>query len=103
MGAKIRKGDTVEVLTGKHRGQRGTVVRVLPGAGRLVVERVNIIKRHTKPSAVNRQGGIIEKEAPIHISNVALVHGGERTRVGFRTEGGRKLRWSKKKDEAIDG
>jgi large subunit ribosomal protein L24 len=70
----------------------------------VIVEQVNIVRRHQKPSASNRQGGIVEKEAPLHLSNVMLVHGGERTRVGFRTlEDGRKVRWSRSKDEAIDG
>jgi large subunit ribosomal protein L24 len=79
MPAKIRKGDTVEVLAGKNKGSRGAV---LQQSGR---------------------GGIIEKEAPIHVSKVALVHHGERTRVGFRSVDGDLVRWSKKHDEAIDG
>jgi large subunit ribosomal protein L24 len=103
MAAKIRKGDTVEVLIGRDAGKRGVVLRVDPAAERLVVERVNIVKKHQKPNATTRQGGIIEKEASLHVSNVALVHKGERTRVGFRVVGGKKVRWSKKHDEAIDG
>jgi large subunit ribosomal protein L24 len=103
MAAKIKKGDTVEVLTGKSKGQRGTVLRVHRATGRITVERVNVVKRHQKPTAQHRQGGIIEREAPIHMSNVALVHGGERTRVGIRVVDGEKVRWSKRQDEAIDG
>ena len=103
MPAKIKKGDTVEVLIGRDAGKRGTVLRVDPAAERLVVERVNIVKKHQKPNATTRQGGIIEKEASLHVSNVALVHKGERTRVGFKVVGGKKVRWSKKHDEAIDG
>ena len=103
MAAKIKKGDTVEVLIGRDAGKRGTVLRVDPAAARLVVERVNLVKKHQKPNATTRQGGIIEKEAALHVSNVALVHKGERTRVGFKVVGGKKVRWSKKHDEAIDG
>ena len=102
MAARIRKGDTVEVLAGKNRGQRGTVIRVDVQRGRVTVERVNLVKRHTKPNAANRQGGIVEKEASIHLSNVALVHGEDRTRVGFRTVDGVKRRWGKRSNEAID-
>ena len=103
MAAKIRKGDVVEVTTGKDRGKRGTVLRVDKTRDRVTVERVNIVKKHQKPNATVRQGGIIEKEAPLHVSNVALIHKGEKTRVGFKVVDGRKVRWSKKRDEAIDG
>jgi large subunit ribosomal protein L24 len=103
MPARIRKGDTVEVLSGKHRGQRGTVLRVDVSAGRVTIERVNLVKKHQKPTAVQRQGGIIEREAPIHLSNVSLVHNGERTRVATHVVDGKRVRWSKKHDEAIDG
>ena len=101
MAAKIRKGDTVEVLCGKNKGARGTVIRVDKRAQRVVVEGVNIVKRHFKASPQHGRGGIVEREAPIHISNVALVHEGERTRVGFRVVDGSKVRWSKKHDEAV--
>jgi large subunit ribosomal protein L24 len=103
MAAKIKKGDMVEVTVGRDRGKRGTVLRVHPERERVTIERVNIVKKHQKPNATTRQGGIIEKEASVHVSNVALVHKGEKTRVSFRVVGGRKLRWSKKHDEAIDG
>jgi large subunit ribosomal protein L24 len=103
MAAKIKKGDQVEVTVGRDRGKRGTVLRVDPERSRVTVERVNIVKKHQKPNATTRQGGIIEKEASLHLSNVALIHKGEKTRVSFRVVGGKKLRWSKKHDEAIDG
>ena len=103
MAGRIRKGDLVEVVTGKYKGRRGNVISVDAGRSRVTVEQVNVVKRHQKPNAANRQGGIVEKEAAIHLSNVMLVHGGERTRVGFREVKGEKVRWSLKKDEAIDG
>ena len=103
MAAKVRKGDTVEVLAGKNKGMRGTVMRVDRVAGKVVVERVNLVKKHQKPTSQNRQGGIIEMEKPISLSNVALVHKGERTRVGFRLVDGKRARWSKNHNEAIDG
>ncbi len=103
MASRIRKGDTVEVLAGKNKGARGTVLAVDPRRNRVTVERVNIVKRHTRPTAEYRQGGIIEKERSIHLSNVALVHNGERTRVGFRQVKGEKRRWSLRHDESIDG
>jgi large subunit ribosomal protein L24 len=103
MAARIKKGDTVEVLVGRDRGKRGAVLRIDTERERVFVERLNIVKKHQKPSATVRSGGIIEKEASIHLSNVALVHKGERTRVRFREVGGKKLRWSVRHDEAIDG
>ncbi len=103
MAARIRKGDTVEVLAGKNRGTRGQVISVDGEAGKVTVERVNVVKRHTRPTAQYRQGGIVEKEKAIDLSNVALVHKGERTRVGLRRVGEQKVRWSIKHDEAIDG
>ncbi len=103
MAARVRVGDTVEILSGKNKGARGAVLRVDVKKNRVVVERVNLVKKHQKPSGANRQGGIIEKEAPLHISNVALVHKGDRTRVGFKSVDGRRVRWCRKHDEAIDG
>ncbi len=103
MAARVRVGDTVEVLSGKNKGARGAVLRVDVRKSKVVVERVNLVKKHQKPSGANRQGGIIEKEAPLHLSNVALVHKGDRTRVGFKSVDGRRVRWSRKHDEAIDG
>ena len=103
MASKIRKGDTVEVMKGKDKGSRGSVLRIDHAARKVVVERVNMVKRHQRPSAQNRQGGIVESENPIAISNIALVHRGEATRVGFRIIDGEKVRWSRRHDEAIDG
>ena len=105
MAAKIKKSDRVVVLAGKDRGREGQVVQVFPKEGRLVVSGVNMVKRHTRPSQADPQGGIRHKEASLHISNVALVDPktGEPTRVGFRIEGGKKVRFAKKSGEVIDG
>ncbi len=88
-GPKIKKGDKVEVLTGKHRGKQGKVLRSLPEDRRVIVEGVNLAKRHARPSKENPQGGIITKEAPIDISNVALVCDScsRRVRVGYNVSG----------------
>jgi len=102
MAARIRKGDQVEVTAGKDRGRRGAVLDVDVAGERVTVERVNVVWKHQKPTATGR-GGRMEKENPIHISNVALVHKGERTRVRFRSVGDKKVRWSVRHDEAIDG
>jgi large subunit ribosomal protein L24 len=103
MAARIRRGDTVEVVCGRSRGARGVVLRLDPARQAVWVERVNLVKRHQRATAQNRQGGIIEREAPIHLSNVALVHAGQRTRVGFQLVDGKKRRWSVQRKEAIDG
>ena len=103
MSAKIKKGDTVQIMVGRDRGKRGAVMRIDRERDRVVVERLNIVKKHQKPTATSRSGGIIDKEAPLHISNVALVHKGEPTRVAFRVVNGKKTRWSVRHDEAIDG
>ena len=95
MAARIRKGDTVVVITGSDKGKRGEVLSVLPKDGRAVVQGVNIAKKHTKPSATNQQGGIVSQEATIHLSNLALVdpQTNKPTRVGFRVlDDGRKVR-----------
>ena len=108
MGSRIKKGDTVEVISGDDRYVRGTVQRVLPKAGRVVVSGVNTVKKHQRPMRAGRgqvQPGIIEFEAPVHVSNVMLVcpRCDERTRVGFSwREDGRKVRVCKKCGEAID-
>ena len=105
MAAKIKTKDRVVVLTGKDKGRQGQVVRVFPKEGRLVVSGVNMVKRHTRPSQGDPQGGIKHKEASLHLSNVAIVDPktGEPTRVGFRMEGGKKVRFAKKSGEVIDG
>lgn len=105
---RIKKGDTVEVVAGKDKGQQGLVLRLLPKAERVVVERVNIVKKHQKQQQAGRQQtqpGIIEFEAPLHLLNVMLIctQCKERTRVGFRmNEEGRKVRTCKKCNEDID-
>jgi large subunit ribosomal protein L24 len=105
MAAKIKKDDRVVVLAGKDKGRQGQVARVFPKEGRLIVTGVNMVKRHTRPSQADPQGGIRHKEATLHVSNVALVDPktGEPTRVGFRMEGGKKVRFAKKSGEVIDG
>jgi large subunit ribosomal protein L24 len=103
---RIKQGDTVEVIAGDDRGLRGTVKRVLPSKNRVVVTGVNMVKKHQRPTRAGRrevQPGIIEFEAPIHSSNVMLVcpNCNQRSRVGFREVGGRKVRVCKKCDETI--
>ena len=101
---KIKKGDKVVVITGRDRGKTGEVKQVLPAENRVVVDGVNMVKRHTAPSAGNA-GGIVEKEASIHISNVAYVDPktDKPTRVGYKTlEDGRKVRYAKRSGEIID-
>ena len=102
---KIRKGDDVLVRAGRDKGQRGTVLRVLDER-RLIVEGVNLVKKHTKPNPMqNQPGGIIEKEAPIHVSNVGLFNPvtGRADRVGFRTlDDGRQVRYFKSNGEILD-
>lgn len=105
---RIKKGDTVEVIAGKDKGVRGAVLRVIPKKDRVVIERVNVVKKHQKPVQAGRgqvQPGIIEFEAPIHLSNVMIVctQCSEKTRVGYRvTEDGRKVRVCRKCGSDID-
>ncbi len=99
---KIKTGDTVQVVAGDHKGTEGKVVKILKEKNKVIVEGVNMVKKHTKPSAQSPQGGIVEKEAPIHISNLSLLNTkGETTRVGYRMEGDKKVRFSKKSNEVI--
>lgn len=100
---KIKKGDQVIVLAGRERGKTGEVVRVIPSKERAVVQDLNMIKRHTKPSASNPQGGIAESEAPIHISNLAIVDPdtGKGTRVGYKMDGDKKVRFAKKSGKTV--
>ncbi len=103
--ARVRKGDTVIVVAGKERGKRGRVLRVIPEKGRVVVERINMVKKHQRPTQRVRQGGIIEREAAIHLSNVMLVDpsSGKPSRSGVRTLGdGKKARVARKSGEIID-
>ncbi len=105
MAAKIRKGDKVQVLAGRDKGKRGEVLRVIPDEDRALVQGVNVVKRHEKPQGMSKPGGIVEKEAPIHLSNLALLDpkSDKPTRVGFTTlEDGKKVRVAKASGEVID-
>jgi large subunit ribosomal protein L24 len=105
MAARIKKGDTVVVISGSSKGSRGEVLRVIPKEDRAVVQGVAIAKRHTKPKGVGQPGGIVEREAAVHLSNLALIDpkSDKATRVGFRTlDDGRKIRFARKSGTAID-
>ena len=99
---KIKKGDTVKVIAGKDKDKEGKVVAVDKKNGKVVVEGVNMVTKHTKPSAANQNGGIIQKEAPIDASNVMYLHNGKATRIGFKVEDGKKVRVAKSTGEVID-
>jgi large subunit ribosomal protein L24 len=105
MAAKIKKGDKVVVITGRDKGRSGEVVQVMPTENRALVRGVNVVKRHQKQT-MNQEGGIISKEAPIHLSNLAIVDPKDNkpTRVGFKTlDDGRKVRFAKRSGDLIDG
>ena len=104
MAAKIKKGDKVVVLAGRDKGKAGEVIQVMPTEERALVRGVNMVQRHTKPQGVN-EGGIISKEAPIHLSNLAIADkDGKPTRVGFKKlDDGRKVRFAKRSGDLIDG
>ena len=99
---KIKKGDTVKVIAGKDNGKEGKVLSVDAKNGKVVVEGINMMTKHTKPSAANQQGGIVTTEAPIDASNVMLVVDGKATRVGFKMEGDKKVRFAKSTGKVID-
>jgi len=101
--AKIKKGDSVVVRSGKDKGRTGTVLKVLPQDGKVVVSGVNVIARHRKPSQLNTQGGIDRVEAPMAISKVGLAVDGKPSRVRFETKDGKKVRVAVKSGETIDG
>lgn len=105
MGAKIRKGDTVEVITGREKGKRGKIIRILSSNlhTKVLVERLNMIKKHMKPSAKNKEGGILDMEGPIHISNVSVVcpKCDKTTRIGSKPSGDKSVRYCKKCNEII--
>ena len=104
MAAKIKKGDRVVVLAGKDKGRQGDVTRVFPKDERVLVGGINMVQRHTRPSQTNPNGGIVAKEAPLHLSNVAFVDSkGKPTRVGFRMEGDKKVRFAKTTGDTING
>ena len=99
---KIKKGETVKVITGKDAGSEGKVLSIDAKNGKIVVEGINMVTKHAKPSQANPDGGIIQKEAPIDISNVMLVVKGKATRVGFKMDGDKKVRFAKATGEVID-
>ncbi|WP_077304127.1 50S ribosomal protein L24 [Terribacillus halophilus] len=100
----VKKGDKVKVITGKDRGKEGTILEAYPKKNRVLVEGVNIVKKHAKPSQDNPQGGILDIEAAIHVSNVMLIDPktGEPTRVGYEVKDGKKVRIAKKSGQAVD-
>ena len=104
MAAKIKKGDRVVILTGKDKGRTGDVTKVMPTEGRVIVAGINMVQRHTRPSQANPQGGIVNKEASLHLSNVAIADAnGKPTRVGFRMDGDKKVRFAKTTGDAVNG
>ncbi len=105
MGLGLRKGDTVQVMTGEFKGKSGKILRVFPEKGNAIVEGINMVKRHTKPNPKNQNGGIVEKEAIINMSNLMLLcpKTGKPTRLGVTIlENGKRIRFSKKAKESIE-
>ena len=99
---KIKKDDKVRIIAGENKGSEGKILKVLKNKRKVLVEGVNIVKKHTKPNSKNPQGGIIEKESPIDISNLSLINSdGQNTRLGYRFEDGKKVRYAKKNNEII--
>ena len=99
---KIRKGDTVKVIAGKDKDKEGKVLSVDKKNGKVVVEGVNMVTKHAKPSAANQNGGIIQKEAALDMSNVMYVYKGKPTRIGFKVENDKKVRFAKSTGDVID-
>lgn len=105
MGLGLRKNDTVQVISGEYKGKTGRIIKVFPDKDRAIVEGINMVKRHTRPNPKNQQGGIMEKEASIHISNLMLLcpKTGKPTRIGVTIlENGKRVRFSKKAKESIE-
>jgi len=100
----VKKGDKVQVISGKDKGKQGVILQALPKKNRVIVEGINIVKKHAKPSQANPQGGIIDMEAPIHVSNVMPLDPktNEPTRIGYKIEDGKKVRIAKKSGEVLD-
>ena len=99
---KIKKDDKVRIITGENKGSEGKVLKVLKNKKKVLVEGVNIVKKHSKPNSKNPQGGMIEKESPVDISNLSLISSdGQNTRLGYRFEDGKKVRYAKKNNEII--
>ena len=101
MKIKLKTGDLVQVIAGANKGSEGKILKIVTKDYRAIVEGVNMVSKHVKPSAQNPQGGINKFEAPIHISNLMLVENGKTTKVGFRQEGDKKVRFSKKTNNVI--
>ncbi len=101
MKIKLKTGDLVKVIAGSNKGSEGKILKVVTKDYRAIVEGVNMVSKHVKPSAQNPQGGINKFEAPIHISNLMLVENGKTVRVGFRKDGDKKVRFSKKTNNVI--
>ena len=99
---KLKKGDVVKVIAGKDRDKEGKVISINKKDNTLLVEGINMITKHTKPSMANQQGGIVHQEGAIDISNVMFVHKGKATRVGFKMDGDKKVRFAKSTNEVID-
>ena len=99
---KIKKGDTVKVIAGKDKDKEGKVLSVDKKNAKVLVEGINVVTKHAKHSSANQNGGIIQKEAPIDISNVMYLHKGKATRVGFKMDGDKKVRFAKTTGEVID-
>ena len=100
---KIKKGDTVQIISGNETGKSGRIIKIFPTKEKIVVEGLNMVKKHARPNQENPQGGIMEKEAAIHISNVMIIAGGKPTRIGYKTlEDGRKVKYAKKTGEVIN-
>ena len=99
---KIKKGDMVKVIAGKDKDNEGKVIAVNAKNNTVLVEGINMVTKHTKPSMANQQGGIVHQEAPIDVSNVMLLHNGKATRVGFKMDGDKKVRVAKSTGDVID-
>lgn len=100
----VKKGDKVMVISGKDKGKTGVILAAFPKQDRVLVEGINMVKKHAKPSQINPQGGILNQEAPIHVSNVMIIDpkSGEPTRVGYKIDGNKKVRVAKKSGEILD-
>ena len=99
----VKKGDTVKIIAGNHKGETGEVLQVLPKLNKVIVEDINIVKKHQRPTGLGQEGGIVEVEAPIDASNVQLVDSdtGEASRVGYKEEDGKKVRYFKKSGNTL--
>ena len=102
MSMKIKKGDTVRVIAGKDKDKEGKVIAVDAKTNRVIVEGINMVTKSKKPSAANQQGGLVQKEAPIHVSNVMYLQNGQTTRIGYKMDGDKKVRVAKKTGDVID-